>query len=223
MLHNAGTLVDDDEPTENGYALCPDHSIRVAVHTPMPEVTPAMWDWWFGWHGCDSRRYKLWHPRAHLYAEWADGADGERRGRARYVGRTSYVDEYLGSTLARASIRFVAPGELGFDESKLAPDEQTVICARVGSSQHPVDIGYLVHHVRATPIGAEMRSRFWIGGSHIESRAHNPAVRRAVAQVGRRLFTPNDASARDLLVHCAQEMAHLATRLPALHEEFGDT
>jgi hypothetical protein len=32
-------------------------------------------------------------------------------------------------------------------------------------------------------------------------------------------FTPLAAS--DLLVHCAQEMRHLATILPALHSAFG--
>ena len=118
-------MLDRDEPTENGFGLGPDGSIRVAVRTRMPGVSPAMWDWWFGWHGSDSRRYKLWHPRAHLYAEWADGPDGDRRGRERYVGRTSFVDEYIGSTLARAAIRFVPPAELGFAEAPLAdPDSR---------------------------------------------------------------------------------------------------
>jgi hypothetical protein len=29
-------------------------------------------------------------------------------------------------------------------------------------------------------------------------------------------------AATELLVHCAQEMAHLAARLPALHDELAD-
>ena len=222
-LDSVGALLEGDEPTENGYALCRDGSVRIAVHTVMPGVTPEMWDWWFGWHGSDSRRYKLWHPRAHLYVQWADSGEADRRGRARYVGRTSFVDEYLGSTLALATIRFVAPAELGFDESKLDPVRQTVICARVGSSQHPVEIGYLVHHVRTTDAGAEMRSRFWIGGTHIEARAQGAPVRKAVAAVGRRLFTPTETNARELLVHCAKEMAHLAARLAEIYGEFGQT
>ncbi len=68
---------------------------------------------------CDSRRYKLWHPQAHAYAEWADGDDAGRRGRGRYVGRTSFVDEYLGSTFAQASIRFVPAAELGLRDADL--------------------------------------------------------------------------------------------------------
>jgi hypothetical protein len=42
------------------------------VLTQMPKVTPAMWDWWFAWHGSEAQRYKLWHPRAHISSKWAD-------------------------------------------------------------------------------------------------------------------------------------------------------
>lgn len=38
--------------------------------------------------------------------------------------------------------------------------------------------------------------------------------------VARRMLTKN--LGRDLLEHCAAEMNHLATRLPALHDEFRD-
>lgn len=34
-------------PVETGYSLAPGGEARVAVLTPMPGVTPAMWDWWF--------------------------------------------------------------------------------------------------------------------------------------------------------------------------------
>ncbi len=124
VLEDAGSLLEAEwEPTETGYALLPDGSMRVAVHTPMPEVTPRMWDWWFSWHGDDTRKYKLWHPRAHVFAQWAD-ADLHTGPRA-YVGRTSYVDEYLGSRLIRAAINFLPPSALGMDETRLAdPREQ---------------------------------------------------------------------------------------------------
>ncbi len=162
-------------------------------------------------------------PAAHLYAEWGDGdGRGCRRGRERYVGRTSFVDEYLGSTLARAAIRFVPPSELGLDETTLAdPRRQTAICARVGSSDRPVDLGWLLHQVRRTDDGAEMRSRFWLGGRHTAARSGNPVVQRALPPIANRIVRPSAQSAADLLVHCAQEMAHLAARLPDLSEAFG--
>ncbi len=220
----AASLLDEgDQVVETGFALARDGSARVAVRTEMPEVTPEMWDWWFGWHGCDSRRYKLWHPRAHLYAEWDDGPDAGRRGRDRYVGRTSFVDEYLGSTLVRAAIGFVPPAEAGLDEELLADAErQTAVCAVLGSSKFPVNVGSFVHHVRRTARGSEMRSRFWMGGLHVELRSDRALVRSGIPPVARRLLRPTARSAAELLVHCAQEMSHLASFLPSLYEEFKD-
>jgi hypothetical protein len=215
-------LEEGHQQIETGYVLSADGGVRVAVRTPMPGVTAEMWDWWFGWHGSDSRRYKLWHPRAHLYAEWADGPDEGRRGRERYVGRTSFVDEYLGSTLAKAAIQFVPPSRLQIDETVIpAGGGRTMICARLGSSQFPVDVGYLLHDVRALEGGSEMRSRFWLGGRHVRPRAGASALGTATSRLGGVLFRQGAPAAAALLVHCAQEMAHLASFLAPLHDELG--
>ncbi len=198
------------QQTENGYGVLRDDGIQVSVRTDMPGVTPAMWAWWFGWHGSDSRRYKLWHPRAHVSAKWSDGG-----GDGSYVGRTSLVCEYLGSAFSRVAIAFVEPSELKL--TGLAGDE-VAICARLGSSDIPVDVGWLVHHVRPTPDGAEMRSRFWMGGRHVSLRSGKSLADRALRPIAaRQLPAP-----RDLMVHCAQEMNHLAGFLPALFERFAD-
>ncbi|MEU6083320.1 hypothetical protein [Streptomyces sp. NPDC047108] len=220
-LEEAGSLlVGDQEPVETGYALGTDGSMCVAVHTPMPEVTPAMWDWWFSWHGDDTRKYKLWHPRAHVFAQWAD--DGTHSGPRSYIGRTSFVDEYIGSTLTRAAISFVPPARLGLGESLLAdPARATAICARIGLSGHPLDAGHLLHHVRRTAGGSEMRSRFWIGGRYAAPRTRIGALNRPLPSFVGRMAARTAQDAADLLVHCAQEMAHLAAFLPRIHEEFG--
>jgi hypothetical protein len=205
----AGLLDGGYQQTENGYGVLRDGGTQVSVRTAMPGVSPAMWAWWFGWHGSDSRRYKLWHPRAHVSARWSDGA-----GNGAYVGRTSLVQEYLGSSFSRPAIQFVDPSALGLGELGNA----VAICARLGSSDIPVDVGWLVHHVRPTPDGAEMRSRFWMGGRHVAMRRGNrlaDAVVRPVA--ARQLPDP-----RDLIVHCAQEMKHLAGFLPALFSRFAN-
>ncbi len=201
----AATLLDlGYQQTENGYGRLPGGGMQVSVRTDMPGVTPAMWTWWFGWHGSDARRYKLWHPRAHVSAQWADGG-----GDGHYVGRTSLVHEYLGSAYTRATIRFVEPSELG-----LGPSESEVaICARLGSPDVPVDVGWLIHHVRPTPTGAQMRSRFWMGGWHVAVRHGNRLTDKVVRPIAARMLP----DPRDLLVHCAQEMNHLAGFLPELH------
>ncbi len=211
QFDDAGSLLGDGyQQTENGYGVLRDGGLQVSVRTDMLGVTPTMWSWWFGWHGSDSRRYKLWHPRAHVSAQWADGG-----GDGRYLGRTSLVQEYLGSTFTRAAIRFIEPSAIGLQN---IGDHEVAICARLGSSDLPVDVGWLVHYVRPTPDGAEMRSRFWMGGKHVGVRANlaNRLTDAAVRPVAaRQLPDP-----RDLLVHCAQEMNHLAGFLPMLYGRF---
>ncbi|NVN51450.1 hypothetical protein [Mycolicibacterium hippocampi] len=203
------TLLDPGyQQTENGYGTLALGGIQVSVRTDMPGVTPQMWAWWFGWHGSDSRRYKLWHPRAHVSAQWRD-----KLGDGPYIGRTSVVREYLGSSFTKAAIQFVDPAALGLR----VPAGEVAVCARLGSGDLPVDVGWLIHHVRPTPEGAEMRSRFWMGGSLIAVRHGNLLANSVVRPVAVRLLP----DPRDLLVHCAQEMNHLAGFLPELHARFG--
>lgn len=196
-------------PVETGYTQAPDGSARVFALTRMPGITPAMWDWWFAWHGSEAQRYKLWHPRAHVHVAWADG----RGALDHYVGRTSHVVEYLGSALLKLSIRFVAPSQLGLDEPALKARGEVAICARGSLTGVPAETARLIHHVRPVNGGAEMRSRFWVGGANI-----TPRWMRGPAALAARLKPVNPA---DLLVHCAQEMSHLAARLPAIHAAFG--
>jgi DAPG hydrolase PhiG domain len=204
----AAALLDEGyQQTENGYGVLRDGGIQVSVRTDMPGVAPQMWAWWFGWHGSDSGRYKLWHPRAHVSAEWKDGG-----GDGSYVGRTSLVGEYLGSTFSRPAIQFVEPSTFGLQRAN-----GVAVCARLGSSDIPVDVGWLVHHVRPTPDGAEMRSRFWMGGRHVAVRNGNRLIDAAIRPIAARQLP----DARDLMVHCAQEMNHLAGFLAALHGRFG--
>ena len=61
-----------------------------------------------------------------------------------------------------------------------------------------------------------MRSRFWMGGRHVAVRGGNRLTDRAARPVAaRQLPDP-----RDLMVHCAQEISHLAGFLPAIYARF---
>jgi len=209
-------LMGDGEGLEDGYALTPDGGMRVAILTDMPGVTPAMIDWWFGWHGDQAAKYKLWHPQAHVHVAWQDEPPAGSEGRARYVGQTSIVDEYIGSRLLKGAIRFVDPASLGFADARLAdPEQATIVCARTGLVGGPLDIGWLAHSVVRTGSGSVMRSRFWFGGGHIASRGGpGGLVAKAMA---RKFLRFSESEARALLTHCAEEMQHLASFLPALH------
>ena len=210
---------------ENGYARLDDGVLYVAAHTPMPGVTGEMIDWWFAWHGEESARYQLWHPRDHISARWrtpVTWAGGERsEWQQLYRTNVSEVDEYVGSTRMRLSIAFAEPAEY-LDVSRLPSSEtETVICGRTWSRKENVAAGHLVHQVRRTSDGVEMRSRFWL--ADFDSRA----LRAPLPGLGvlvrpllntrrmRRTLVP-DGVGRDLLVHCAEEMAHLAEFLPTL-------
>lgn len=222
-------------PLETGYTLNADGHIVVAVLTKMPGVTGEMWDWWFGWHGVETARYKLWHPQAHVFTAMADDRSHDRSltDRQRYINNCSYVDEYLGEDLSPLTVRFVDPKDVGFAASK--PGETTIV-ARGGFSTSPLSFAWLVHQVRATEDGAEMRSRFVVNDLELLSvPAHalpagktrlltNPLIRSIANKTlphvtGQKLehFGPR------MLHHCAQEMNHLATFLPALYDRFSGT
>lgn len=209
-----------DEPgLENGYGFAASGELRVALVTELPGVVPAMIDWWFGWHSDEPERYKLWHPRAHVHASWRTQSPPGLVGRERYVGYTSCVDEYIGSELGSYAIRFVPPAELGLDPSRLADSAQaTAVCARVGFAELPFDFGYLLHYVTRTETGSRMRSRFWVGGPQAAARRGGPVGALAVSVV-RRVMKPQPAQGVGLLVHCSQEMSHLASFLPGLFGE----
>ncbi|MGW0183457.1 DAPG hydrolase family protein [Nocardia sp. NPDC003345] len=206
-------------PIETGYGRMASGAVWVAVRTEMPGVTAAMWDWWFGWHLTESARYKLWHPDAHMFAEVAaDRNDRAGTDRERYIGTVSYVDEYVGPKLQQLAIAFHDPVGYGFT----VPDGHTVILGRVGSSVAPVDLGWLAHQVRPIPGGCEMRSRFYLGlyGLHGIDAPHTARAVQRGAAVDPGDLLPGLDLARDLLLHCGQEMNHLAGFLPELYQRF---
>ncbi|OLR93390.1 hypothetical protein BJP25_17480 [Actinokineospora bangkokensis] len=212
----------DHSPVETGYGTLPDgRTVWAAALTRMPGVTAAMWDWWFGWHSGESARYRLWHPDAHAYAgllrdtTTAPGLTD----RQRYIGNTSYVDEFIGGQLEQLAISFLDPAGAGLRTS----DTTTVVYGRVASAQLPIALGYLAHQVRPVAGGAEMRSRFYLNIPGLTSvdalaalAAHNRGEGPALAQP-----LPFTAEfGRSLMEHCGREMNHLASFLPALYADY---
>lgn len=207
-------MQDGYAPTEIGYTLEKTGEQRIAVLTKMPNVTPPMWDWWFGWHGCSDSRYKLWHPKAHVSAAWQDGKND-----LAYVGRTSQIQEYIGKKLEKANIQFLDPQVLGFSKTYLdRSDDAVVIVARLGLTAFPLNFGYLIHQIRKTADGAEMRSRFFVGGAHIALRAENFIAKKLWSVVAK-IYRLPEQQAVDLLSHCSEEMNHIAKFLPQLYQE----
>jgi hypothetical protein len=206
-------------PLETGYANLPDGTAHAAVLTRFPGATGEMLDWWFGWHGAETERYKLWHPQAHLFTQlrYERTTAAGLTSRQKYIGNTSYVDEYVGPNIFRLAISFREPRDFGLDQDSFEEAGiGTAICARVGFSDRPVESGHLLHLIRETSEGCEMRSRFWLGDVHLRALPDgNPVDSILSSRFVRRTLLPRRI-ARDLLVHCAEEMNHLASFLPAL-------
>jgi len=186
----------------------------------MPGVSAAMWDWWFSWHSYTSERYQLWHPDDHV----ASSLDQDRRAepsiRQRWVGNTSYVDEYIGGELQKLAIRFVEPASVGLDQARL--DEVGVaICARTLLRKERLAAGRLIHLVEDIDGGSRMHSRFLLGDGESELPVVGPLVTKISNSERVRRSRLPDRVGSTLLLHCAQEMNHLASFLAELYDQFG--
>ncbi len=181
---------------ETGLAHCENGEGCVAVWTAWPGTTPEMIDWWFGWHIARTERYKLWHPQAHYYTQPKydlSDVDG-LTDREKYIGNTSWVDEYIGPFASRLAISFFEPAEIGLDEaSMIDAGYGTIVCAQTAMSDNNQPAAQLIHAVRRTPWGSEMRSRF----------IQPPGIVEIIGPA--------------LLDHCYTEMTHLASFLPRLY------
>lgn len=210
-------------PIESGFTQLPSGEMFVAVKTNMPGVIGDMIDWWFGWHSNESQRYKLWHPHAHMRAAIKHSSTGREKlsDRERYVGNTSYVEEYIGNSVQKLAIQFKPPGDFCLDESKFEmAGVHTAVCANVGLASLPVDFGKFVHLIRETNDGCEMRSRFWLGKLSLQGKSESHVINRLLGAGAISKFAVGRALGHDMVVHCAMEMTHLASFLPALYTEY---
>ena len=175
-------------PFETGYTRLSNGQIYIAVLTRMPRCAGKIVDWWFGYAG-DTSKYKLWHPTDHVIGDW-----DEHWKPGHYVGASHLVHEYIGGELVKLRITFREPSEFfntsRFKEARVG----AVICGNVGLLEEKGQIGNLMHFVRDTDYGCEMRSRFW-------------------------LFDAPDKLGAGLMQHCIEEMGNLADLLPDLYKK----
>jgi hypothetical protein len=214
-------LIDQRAVYMDGVRRADDGRVLVLCTTDLPGVTPAMIDWWFGWHLPETERYKLWHPLAHLKAVVKEDRSHLADDRARYVGNVSYVDEYIGKTLTRLAIEFHSPASFGV--TGLDARGATAICARTADRVLASEGGRLVHLILPTSSGAQMRSAFWLGEIRNRLPIVGPLLTRLVNRRAIRERVITDRFALDLFQHCSEEMNHLAKFLPRLHAALHST
>lgn len=218
-LRDAGKLLEPGYlPLENGFTVLDSGQTYVAVRTDMPGCTGAMFEWWMGWHTMEDERYRLWHPRDHVANGTREmrGDDPSLSDKEKYT-TTHYVTEYVGGRRYDVRITFVDPSELFGEELDLAAGGTTaLVVGRVALQHAPIQLGWLVHQIRECDRRTEMRSRLWLGVPEVlgsgEADLRNKLLGSAMV---RRLLVPKNLG-RDMVVHCAQEMNHLAGFLPQL-------
>ncbi|WP_313802155.1 DAPG hydrolase family protein [Sphingobium sp.] len=219
---------------ETGYTINDDGHLVIAIFTDMPGVTAEMWDWWMWWHAVEAARYKLWHPEAHLLAMYTEDRSQTKglTDRQRWQGNSCHIDEYIGETRSFLRAGFQDPAKIGFD---LRPGE-TVITARGGLSTAPLGVAWMIHHVRPTSNGCEMRSRFIANDLRMLALPMHsmtsttgkfltlPGVRQLAESIVRNVKPPHKLHeiCPSMLFHCGAEMNHLASFLPQLYAEFAD-
>ena len=172
-------------PLEMGYKVLPDGNMLVSTYTRFPYAKGKMIEWWFGSFLYNTQGYKLWHPD-HTIFVWDD-----QKKPGTCVGAAHKTEEYLGDQLATLWVKFYDPSDI-FDVSRF--EEANIGCALVAEITGPDGalLGSLLHIVRDTSFGCEMRNRVILGNAPEEM-------------------------ANGLMKHNLEEMANLADFLPGLY------
>lgn len=189
-------------PFEAGYKRYDDGLAVVAARTSLFNITGKMIEWWFGYiqHTED---YILWHKEDHIYSDWI----GER-GTGKYIGGTHIAHEKLGDDqIHKLKINFLDPARI-LDTSRFSSLGVTAIHARLGDEEMPGYGAKMVHFIRDTDYGCEMRSRFWLGDFEGNDLANDYKTRLKVYP---------DGIAAGLCKHCHEEMSNFGTFLPELY------
>lgn len=166
-----------------------------------------MIDWWFS-HIKNTKDYKRWHPTDHVFSDWEGVRDtGE------YIGGTHIVHEYLAGppVLYKLKINFQDPAQILNVRKFKEAGVSTAVHARIGMIGLPGYAGKMVHLIRDTLYGCEMRSRFWLGlfqGNDV----HN------VSDTRKEAF--NDEFGARLCQHCHEEMSILGSFLPEMYAAY---
>ncbi|MBW2065939.1 MAG: hypothetical protein JRJ03_13555 [Deltaproteobacteria bacterium] len=175
------------QSVETGYLRLENGDLHVRVLTRMPRCKGKMVDWWFGYLD-GTEKYQMWEPKSHISLERDDKWKPNR-----YVGASHLVEERLGDIVIKVRIRFHDPSEF-FDTSKFKDARiGAVICGKAYKPDGAPD-GTVIHLLRDTDYGCEMRSRFWLYGAP-------------------------EMAGPGLMSHCLEEMGHLADILPALYRQ----
>ena len=213
---HSNEIVNSD--TRDGIYKDKEGSYFIKCTSNMLSVEPAMIDWWFAWFLPESDRYKLWHPSDHVSAKILQDRSELKTDKERYIGISSYVDEYIGNRYSKLCITFLDPKDFGFD--LVQKKSFTAICAEVIDMEKAIKIANILHYVESTEDGSVMKSHFWLGSNlQHQNKLVNLLVRSFSKIKKLKGLFINDVLAINLLKHCFEEMNHLSLFLPELYKD----
>jgi hypothetical protein len=211
---------------ESGYCERQDGSAYTASLTRFPGCTPEMLRWWMWWHSVEAERYTLWFPWCHISVRRDDLAQALAPGLSheqRYIGSTHIIREIIGSECMDIKIKFVDPAELGMDTSRFA--EAGIMahaCGHVSLQWPPLRVATMVHLVRNTAEGFELRSRYWMADQvSLQLGGLSVALDGPARLIGAKRKLAGARLGYEQLLHDQTEFTHLSSFLADIYNEFG--
>jgi hypothetical protein len=207
---------------ETGYCELPDGSGYTTSLVPFPGCTADMLKWWFWWHAVEPARYTLWYPHNHIRAVPRNPELLTRPGLSdeeRYLGTTHDVDEYIGPECLPISIEFIEPSTLGMDTARFA--EAGIVghaCARVRLRRPNLSACTMLHLMRRTEQGFELRSRYFLA-HHTDLKLFGKtlSLEPMASKIGIKRHIAGARVAYEQLLHDQIEFTHLSTFLADLY------
>ena len=151
---------------ETGYHRLSNGQMYIATLIPMPGCKGKWIDWWFGTYLKDTDTFRQCAPETISFSwdeKWKPGF---------YLGASTYLNAPIGDKINRHLRRYVDPVKY-FNTSKLTDAGiEAAICAESFDTDGTPD-GGIIHLVRHTDKGCEMRIRMWTNDNKEETaRAH---------------------------------------------------
>lgn len=214
------------QDAENGYCDLGKGTMYVASLTRFPRCTPEMFRWWFWWHSVEAERYTLWFPYNHVSAIAQNRDVLARPGLEdwqRYVENTHTVSEFIGPERSDIFIHFVDPSEFCIDTRALSSANiHGHACGHVSLQRPGIRAVSMVHLIRDTDDGFELRSRYWLGDRiELEIAGRSLNITKPAHSLGITEHVMGPGKAYEQFLHDQIEFTHLASILPDLYSEFG--
>jgi hypothetical protein len=134
------------------------------------------------------------------------------------------ITEYIGPTRFDIAITFVDPADWGLDTSRFAAaGVHRHACGDVFLQRPPLRVGTMIHVIRDTHDGFELRSRYWLGDEiNLSVAGRSVPLAPVTDRLGITRRLTGASLAYEQLLHDQIEFTHLATFLAQIYSEFAN-